>query len=152
MVFLPVTYINRLRPPSTFACKKANEVPLNRIHPIPLTSQVSICTRSSSAWGTFQPTQLSPLQMTGLLSTLRPRHVHAGGWICHGADRLGRGVHRPERGLGRKSLESWFRRSDRGSGLSDSLDYMNYSSCGDRVCLEERQRESLNQSFSKCDL
>lgn len=65
-------------------------------------------------------------------------------------------MHKPENGLGGGFLGSWeprvwFRRSNIGSRLAGSLDHMNHSFCGERVCLEEKQRESLNQSFSKCD-
>lgn len=54
-------------------------------------------------------------------------------------------MHKPESDLGREFLESCFRRNDIGFGLAGSLPCMKDSPSREGVCLEERQRESLNQ-------
>lgn len=49
-------------------------------------------------------------------------------------------------------LGVWLGGSYIASGLARSLGHMNCSIWGERVCLEERQKESLNQSFSEYNL
>ena len=89
-------------------------------------------------------------------STLGPKRVHAGGGICHPEDRLGRGVQRPESGLGREFWSHGYPQCglEGASNAHWQVPWITWSThpVGEEVCLEKRQRESLNQSFPKCDI
>lgn len=136
MGFLPVSYINRYKTIPTFACWSP---PL----PSPFLSlnlhQEELCPRHTLAYTAKPPAHSCPF--------VSPQTMTCTGWWLdlRGVYRLGRGVHRPESDLGRKFLEPCFRRNNIGFGVAGSLHCMKDSPYGEGVCLQERQRESLNQ-------
>lgn len=142
-----------IRPPPTFT-KKAKGG-LNRAHTFSPASPDSVCTRRGSAWGTSLAQAAKPPSKADPWSTLGPKRVHAGGGICHPEDRLGRGVQRPESGLGREFWSHGYPQCglEGAANAHWQVPWITWAThpVGEEVCLEKRQRESLNQSFPKCD-